>query len=106
MNYYENFPLIRLLESINETEFTEYKKAASKIFNPAVLVSMEGNGDQILRTAQNPPLRTMDNETLQELSVFAVYMHGTKKGVLNADEKLKIAGAELIEYLQKEYHLE
>ena len=106
MNYYENFPLIRLLESINETEFTEYKKTAAKIFNPAVLVSMEGSGDAIIRTAVNPPLRTMDNETLQELSVFAVYMHGTKKGVLNADEKLKIAGSELIRYLQKEYHLE
>ena len=105
MNYYENFPLIRLLESINETEFTEYKKAAAKIFNPAVFVSMEGNYDQIIRTTENPSLRTMNNETLQELSVFAVYMHGTKKGILGAEEKLKIAGAELIEYLREEYDL-
>jgi hypothetical protein len=33
-------------------------------------------------------------------------MHGTKRGILGAAEQLKIAGAELIEYLQKEYHLE
>ena len=105
MNYYENFPLLRLLESINETEFTQYKILASKIFNPAVMVSIEGTGDQIIRITENPPLRTMDNETLQQLSIFAVYMHGTKKGVLNADEKLKTAGAELIKYLQNEYHL-
>jgi hypothetical protein len=32
-------------------------------------------------------------------------MHGTKKGILSVDEELKTAGIELIEYLQKEYHL-
>jgi hypothetical protein len=106
MTYYEKFPLIRLLESINETEFTEYKKVVAKIFDPVVLVSMEGSRDEILRIKDNPPLRTADKEMLQELSVFAVYMRGTKKGVLGADEELKTAGAELIAYLQREYHLE
>ena len=106
MTYYEKFPLIRLLESVNETEFTEYKKVAAKIFNPAVFIKMEGKNDEIKRTTENPSLRTTDNELLQELSVFSVYMHGTKKGIVGVDEELKIAGAELIEYLQKEYHLE
>ena len=105
MTYYEKFPLIRLLESVNETEFTEYKKVASKIFDPTVFLKMEGVGAEIKRTSENPSLRTTDNELLQELSVFSVYMHGTKKGVLEADEELKNTGAELIEYLQKEYHL-
>lgn len=106
MIYYEKFPLVRLLESINETEFTEYKKVAAKIFDPAVFLKMEGNNDQIKRTTENPPLRTTDNELLQELSVFSVYMHGTKKGITGASEELKDAGAELLKYLQKEYHLE
>ncbi len=106
MAYYENFPLIQLLESINETEFTEYKKIASKIFDPAVLLKMEGKNDEIKRINENPVLRSTDIELLQELSVFAVYMHGTRKGVLANDEAAKIEGAELIEYLQKEYHLE
>ncbi len=105
MMYYEKFPLIRLLESINETEFTEYKKVASRLFNPAILLKMEGANNEIIRVNGNPPLRTTDIELLQELSVFTVYMHGTKKGVMAADEELKIAGAGLIEYLQKEYHL-
>jgi hypothetical protein len=82
MTYYEKFPLIRLLESVNETEFTEYKKIAAKIFNPAVFLKMEGNNGEINRTIENPPLRTTDNELLQELSVFSVYMHGTKKAYL------------------------
>jgi hypothetical protein len=105
MNYYNTVPLVRLLESINETEFTEYKTVAAKIFNPEIFISTEGNGNEIKRIDGNPPLRTMDKELLQELSVFAVYMHGTKKGVLDADEKMKQAGAELIDFLQKEYHL-
>ena len=106
MAYYEKFPLIRLLESVNESEFNEYKKVAAKIFDPAVFLRMEGKDGGIIRTIEDPPLRTTDNELLQELSVFAVYMHGTKRGILGAAEQLKIAGAELIEYLQKEYHLE
>jgi hypothetical protein len=106
MTYYEQFPLIRLLETINETEFTEYKKIAAKIFNPAVFKGMEGENGVIKRITENPPLRTKDNELLQELSVFAVYMHGTKEGILVSDEQLRKAGTELIEYLEKEYHLE
>jgi hypothetical protein len=106
MDYYEKFPLIRLLESINETEFTEYKKVAAKIFNPAILVKMEEVTGGVKRISYNPLLRTTDNELLQELSVYSVYMHGTKTGTLVADEEIKVAGAELIDYLQKEYHLE
>ena len=105
MDYYEKFPLIRLLESVNETEFNEYKKVAARIFDPAVFIKMEGNNSEIIRIAENPSLRTTDHELLQELSVFSVYMHGTKKGILGVDEELKIAGAELIEYLEEEYHL-
>jgi hypothetical protein len=106
MAYYEKFPLISLLESINETEFTEYKKVAAKIFDPSIFIKTEGTNNEIKRISNNPPLRTTDNELFQELSVFAVYMHGTKKGILGADEEIKTAGSELIEYLQKEYHLE
>ncbi len=106
MAYYEKFPLISLLESINETEFTEYKKVAAKIFDPSIFIKMEGVNAELKRISDNPPLRTTNSELLQELSVFAVYMHGTKKGILGADEEIRIAGAELIEYLRKKYHLE
>lgn len=106
MEYYNTITLVRLLESINETEFTQYKTAAAKIFNPEIFINTEGIGNKIKRINGNPPLRTTDNELLQELSVYAVYMHGTKKGVLDADEKMKKAGAELIDFLQKEYHLQ
>ena len=105
MDYYKKIPLVRLLESINETEFTQYKIVAAKIFKPEIFVSAEGISDVINRVNGNPPLRTTDNELLQELSVFAVYMHGTKKGILSADTEIKKSGEELIGYLEKEYHL-
>jgi hypothetical protein len=106
MNYYEKLPLVKLLESINETEFTEYKKIAAKIFHPAIFLAMEGTDGVIRRTNENPSLRTMDPELLQELSVFALYLRGTKNGILNSDEELLRSATELMEYLQKEYHVE
>jgi hypothetical protein len=106
MGYYENFPLIRMLEGMNEIEFTEYKRLAAKIFDPLVFIQMEGEGDEIRRTTENPPVRTMDREIFKELSVFGVYMRGTAKGIRRADEELKREGAELISYLQQEYKLQ
>ena len=105
MNYYENLQLIRLLESVNETEFTEYKKAAAKIFDPAIFVSMEGKNNEWLRLTENPTLRTTDKNQLQELAIFTVYMHGTKKGVVSAAEGMRMAGDQLIKDLETEYHL-
>ena len=104
MDYYNQVPLVRLLESINETEFTQYKGVVAKIFDPGIFVSTEGNGNEIKRLAGNPPLRTTDEELLKELAIFAVYMHGTRKGVLDAEQKLKVAGSDLISFLEKEYH--
>jgi hypothetical protein len=46
------------------------------------------------------------HELLQEISAFPVYMQGTKKGILDADEEIKKSGASLIDYLEKEYHLQ
>ena len=105
MDYYNKLTLVRLLESINETEFTQYKTVASKIFEPQIFLNAEGDNNEIKKISGNPPLRTKDTELLKELSVFAVYMHGTKKGVLNAEEEMKNAGKALINFLQKEYNL-
>ena len=105
MNYYEKLQLIRLPESINETEFTEYKKAAAKIFDPVIFVSLVEKNDEWLRLTENPPLRTTDKNQLQELAIFTVYMHGTKKGVVCASEGMRMAGDQLIKDLETEYQL-
>jgi hypothetical protein len=106
MSYYDQLPLMHLLESISETEFTEYKKVAVKIFDPSVFLKMEDENGDVKRIADNPPLRNLDNELLQELSAFSVYMQADKKTIIKISNDLKTQGAELLEYLKNEYHLE
>ena len=106
MEYYENIPPIRLLEDIFLREFDQYKILASRIFDPAVFISMEMKNGDVIRTDKNPPLQSYDPSTIKQFSVFAVYMNGSARGLLLLAEKLNNKGKELIDYLQKEYHLE
>ena len=106
MAYYESVPSIRLLENIFLREFDQYKILASQIFDPAVFRSMEmGNGD-VMRTDKNPPLQSYDPTIIKQFSLFAVYMNGSARGLLLLAEELNRKGKEMIDYLQKEYHLE
>jgi hypothetical protein len=106
MDYYGKIQLIRQIEAIHENEFSDYKRIAAKVFDPVVFREMQSDNQGINRTDKNPPLRTMDNELLKELSVFAIYMNGSRLGVLDAEKDLQITGADLIEFLRKEYHVE
>lgn len=104
--YYDKFPQLRLLERINDDEFSDFKRIASKIFDPAVFIRMKGPNNLVKRLNDNPPLRNADNELLQELSIFSIYLSSTKGGLLSVDYELKAMGDELIQTLQKEYNLE
>lgn len=106
MAYYEKLPLIRQIETIYNDEFNEYKKLAAKVFDPVILKQMESDKQGINRTNANPPLRTTDNEVLKELSVFSIYMNGSRKGILDAEDDLKSSGTELVKFLKQEYHVE
>ena len=106
MNYYGKIPLIRQIETIHENEFTDYKRIAARIFDPVVFNTMQSDKHEIDRTSLNPPLRTMNDELLKELSIFSIYMNGSRAGVLRAEVDLKKAGAELIDFLKKEYQFE
>jgi hypothetical protein len=106
MAYYETIPSVRLLENIFLGEFDQYKILASKIFDPAVFISMEMKNGEIIRTDKNPPLQSYDTSIIKQFSVFAVYMNGSARGLFFLAEELNRKGKELINYLQKEYHLE
>ena len=106
MAYYENIPLIRQIEDLYQKEFEQYKIVASRIFDPAVFTSMETKNGEIIRTDKNPPLQTYDPGIIKQLSLFAVYMNGSGRGILRETEELKRKGKIMTAYLQKEYHLE
>lgn len=106
MAYYEDLPSVRLLENIFFTEFDQYKILASKVFDPAVFISMEMKNGEVIRTDKNPPLQSYDVPIIKQLSVFAVYMNGSARGIHQLAEQIHKKGKELIDYLQKEYHIE
>jgi hypothetical protein len=105
MGYYEKIPQIRLVEELFFGEFDHFKTIASQIFDPAVFTSMEMKDGKIARTDQNPPLQSYDPGLIKQLSLFAVYMNGSGRGIIGQVIELKHKGEIMIDYLQKEYHL-
>ena len=106
MSYYESVPSIRLLESIFLREFDQYKILASQLFDPAVFRSMEMENGEVVLTEKNPALQSYDPHLIKQFSAFAVYMNGSARGLLTLTKELRQKGKEMIDYLQKEYHLE
>jgi hypothetical protein len=106
MAYYDKLQLIRQIEGIYNDEFNEYKKVAAKVFDPAIFRSMELDNGNVVRTNMNPSLRTSDTGLLKELAVFATYMNGSRRGLLNYEQEFQTTAVDLIMYLGKEYHLE
>lgn len=104
MGYYGSLQFIRHLEDLYFREFDEYKKIASKIFEPSILRSMELADGIISRANTNQVLRTNNPELLKELGVFAIYMNGSRRSIIPAALALQQHGDELIKYLNETYH--
>lgn len=106
MSYYENIPLLRMVEELYQKEFDQYKILASKIFDPAVFISMETPEGRVIRTNTNSSLQSYDLTLIKQFNVFAVYMNGSARGILTQSAQIKKDSGEMIKYLQKEYDLE
>ncbi len=106
MAYYEHIPMIRLIEDLYFGEFDHYKTIASRIFDPVIFTGMEMKSGEIARTDQNPPLQSYDLSLIKQLSIFAVYMNGSGRGIIQQVIELKRKGEVMMNYLQKEYHLD
>ncbi|MBK8141361.1 MAG: hypothetical protein IPK57_10280 [Chitinophagaceae bacterium] len=106
MDYYNQFSLLRLLESNYNQEFDNYKIIAAKILDPAILRRQETEKGVILRSPDNPALRTYDTELLKELGFHTLQMNGSRRSKLFILESLKKGAEELMLYLINKYHLE
>lgn len=106
MTYYETITLLRMVEELYQKEFESYKSIASRIFDPAVFMSMETKNGEIIRTSENPALQSYDNGALKQLAVFSVYMNGSARGIIQQSKKFRDDGIEMMDYLKKEYHLD
>ncbi len=106
MAYYNKLPVIRLMEDNYSHEFDNYKRTGARILDPGILKRQESNNGEILRSNDNPALRTYDLELLKELGFHALQMNGSRRSKLPMLENLKKEGNELINFLTKEYKLE
>jgi hypothetical protein len=105
MAYYDKLQVIRQVEGIYDSEFTEYKKAASKIFDPVIFRQMEKDDGTVERITMNASLRTENPELLKELAIYSVYMNGSRRGLLTFEKNFQLAATDLIAFLENEYHL-
>ncbi len=105
MNYYNQFSLLRLLEGNYNQEFDNYKKSAAKILDPAILRRQENDKGEILRSIDNPALRTYDAELLKEMGFHTLQMNGSRRSKLLILESLKNGAEELMAYLKNKYRL-
>jgi len=105
MNYYNQFSLLRLLEANYNQEFDNYKNCAAKIIDPEILRRQETVTGEIIRSTDNPTLRTYDTELLKELGFHTLQMNGSRRSKLLILEQLKNGAKELLAYLKNKYHL-
>lgn len=105
MDYYNQFSLLRLLEENYNREFDYYKNSAARILDPVILRRQETNNGEILRSNDNPAIRTYDSELLKEMSFHTLQMNGSRRSKLLILEDLKKSGAGLMEYLKEKYRL-
>ena len=96
MQYYNQLSFIRLLEDNYNHEFDNYKKVAARILDPAVLRANETGDGHIMRSTNNPSLRTYDPEMLKELAFHILQMNGSRRSKISLLENMKKSGEELI----------
>jgi len=106
MDYYSQFPWLRLLEGNYNREFDEYKITASKIIDPGIYRRQENHDGSISRSTDNPPLLTYEALLLKQLEFNAVQMNGSRRSLIPLMGILKQSAKELLQYLQNNYHIE
>jgi hypothetical protein len=106
IGYYSLFPHLRLLENGALREFEHYEGYASNIFNPVVFRRQEKPDGEIGRGNDNPPLLTYDPKLLKQLSLYIVYLNGSRRSIVPDLENIKKSSTELIQFLQNKYHLQ
>ncbi len=98
--------LLRLQE-LEELNLMEYRRMMSKIFSASIFNKMlpSNKSLQIKKTETNPPLIAEDRQSINDLSMKIVVTKGNQLSELEGFAQLQSSGVELINLIQKEYHL-
>lgn len=106
MNYYSGFPELRMMEEFFIKENMAFKEVASKIMDQSVYRKQINADGSVARVSGNLSLLSYDPVQLNQLGFFAIQMNGSRSGMIPQCVKLRESAVELIQYLQKEYHLQ
>lgn len=105
MEYYAQFPWIRLLEGNYSREFDAYKDAAAKVIDPGIYRRQENADGLIMRSTDNPSLLTYDPLLLKQMEFHAVQMNGSRRSLIPLMHQLKQAADNLLKYLEHNYQV-
>lgn len=105
MKYYSAFPELRMIEEFFNRENVAFKEVASKVMNQAIYRDQINPDNSVARIPGNLSLLTYDASTLNQLGFYSVQMNGSRKGMIQLLQNLKVSAEELQQYLQKKYHL-
>ena len=103
MKYYSGFPEIRKIEEIFSGENEAFKEAASKVMDQSIYRVQIKPDNTVARIPGNHQLLTYDITSLNQLGFYVVQMNGSRTGMLQMLQKLKVAAEELLQYLEKKY---
>jgi hypothetical protein len=105
MKYYAGFPELRMIEELFNRENMAFKEVASKVMSQSVYRDQINPDGSVARIQGDLSLLTYDATVLNQLGFYAVQMNGSRTGMVNILQNLKQSAAELLDYLQKTYHL-
>ncbi|MGN6165357.1 MAG: hypothetical protein ACTHOF_12530 [Flavisolibacter sp.] len=106
IDYYALFPHLRLLENGALKEFDHYQVFASNILDPVVFRRQENADGIITMGNDNPPLLTYDAKLLKQLSLYIVYLNGSRRSIVPVLKNIKQKAGELVQFLQNKYDLQ
>lgn len=106
MSYYEQIHPIQQLQEHYESEFNNYKMIAVQVFEPVVFKNQINEKGEVLRTNYNPALQNPNPALLKQLSVYALYMNGSRRSLEINEEKLLKAAQDLKLFLKTKYSLD
>ena len=105
MKYYSEFPELRKIEEIFSGENEAFKEAASKVVDQSIYRVQINPDNTVARIPGNLQLLTYDKTSLNQMGFYAVQMNGSRTGMVQLLQRLKIFAKELLIYLEQEYHL-
>ena len=108
LNYYAKMNALYLLQDNGYLQTNEYRINEMNLFNPHIYETMvnDSTNNEIIKPSANPELLSYDKITLLKTESHLHYILGTIRGLLIQYVVIKKNAVELIQLLQKEYHLD